>query len=265
MKSIVIFTFVILVSFPVCAQIDFSAAATGRRTTPNTRGNITRSGFNPSVGISNETLWPFGDERPKPATALLMSIVSTSADDNPAGLGAGSVRIVCLNDNFKIFEQTLGLNGLIPVPMGTPCKRVHFARVATIGALGLAVGEHESNIGDILIQNGGTTYEAIPAGENVIQTLAITIPAGFVGHITLIELTAEVTQTMSGTLVIDWADGIRTKITRHVETIIVVRVPICLDAGTDIEIQGVKSGGSDAMVAGAFNVKLTDSVTGVCP
>ena len=149
---------------------------------------VLKFGFNPGIGsgIFFESIWPLGDIRPLPASALIMSLASDSAADSVAGAGARTVLVTCLDAAFVMFQEIVALNGTTPVAMSSPCFRVLRQNVIATGSVG-------KNVGTILTSNGGTDFEviAVDADENDgfggTQTTAFTIPAeklGFIGHLT---------------------------------------------------------------------------------
>jgi hypothetical protein len=120
-----------------------------------------------------------------PPVAQQMQIVSTSVNDAAAGTGAQQVEIQYLTDPaspslFTRFSETVTLNGIVPVnTVSTGISRIEHMRVSRTGANGVAQG-------DISLQSvgGATTFELIPAGENINKTAVHFVPNGYMSIVT---------------------------------------------------------------------------------
>ena len=110
-----------------------------------------------------------------PAAAVLVDIVSTSANDNgTATSGALTVLVQGLDENWNYVEELVTLNGLVPVTtMTTTFIRLFRAFVVTAGAT-------EGNEGDITVYNRGVPSQIgifIELGGGQTQQTIYTIPA----------------------------------------------------------------------------------------
>ena len=129
-------------------------------------------GHNDTVGAVFETIWNQGGVYPFPTSALAMTIVSTSIldDGSPAGTGAQTVDVNCLDISYDVIAtQTITLDGTTPVAIPTSCFRVNSSIV-------LAVGSLATNFGTITIENGGTVYGIIEAGDGISRSAFYTVP-----------------------------------------------------------------------------------------
>ncbi|MDB4437369.1 hypothetical protein N9163_00810 [bacterium] len=142
------------------------------RPTPNfyldvAKGNIYNTtavnvfGFNRSVGTSFETVWNDGGNYVYPSSALVMSVVSTSAADTMDVLISG------LDMNYNAISETVTLTGTSAVTTSAAFFRINSAVILA-----------GSNVGDISISNGGTKYAFIEALLGTTQSAIYTVPAG---------------------------------------------------------------------------------------
>ena len=131
------------------------------------RGNYSNAtslnifGFNRSIGTDFETVWNDGGNYVYPTSALIMSLVSTSAADTM------DVLIVGLDINYNAIIETVTLTGTSAVTTSAAFFRINSAVILT-----------GSNVGDISISNGGTKYAFIEAIIGITQSSVYTVPAG---------------------------------------------------------------------------------------
>lgn len=117
-------------------------------------------GFNTTIGTSYETAWTVGGKYTYPASALNMSVVSASASDTMSLLIQG------LDANYLEISETVTLTGITPVTTSNDYLRINNAVLLS-----------DSNVGNITISNGGTTYARIDAGVGITQQCVYTVPA----------------------------------------------------------------------------------------
>jgi hypothetical protein len=131
------------------------------------KGNIWDSeavnifGFNKVIGTTFETVWNDGGNYTYPTSAVQMSLVSSSASDTMA------VVINGLDSNYEKITESVTLSGTTPVTTSLSFYRINNAIIAS-----------GSNVGDITISNGGTTYAFIEAELGTTQAAIYTVPAG---------------------------------------------------------------------------------------
>jgi hypothetical protein len=118
-------------------------------------------GFNKTVGIAFETLWDDGGNYVYPSSAVQMDATSSSASDTM------DVKISGLDANYDEISETVTLTGT-----GTVTTTASFLRINS------AIILSGSNVGDITISNGGTTYAFIGATLGTTQSSVYTVPAG---------------------------------------------------------------------------------------
>lgn len=118
-------------------------------------------GFNRSIGASFETVWNNGGNYVYPASALTMSVVSTSAADTMDVLISG------LDINYNPISEAVTLTGTSAVTTSAAFFRINSAVILA-----------GSNVGDISISNGGTNHAFIEALIGITQSSVYTVPAG---------------------------------------------------------------------------------------
>ncbi len=144
-----------------------------KMSTPNVMFDIARGnflgatplnifGFNREVGDSFETIWNDGGTYVYPSSALIMTVVSTSASDTMDVLISG------LDINYAPITETVTLTGTVAVTTSTAFFRINSAVILS-----------GSNVGDITISNGGTKYAFIEETLGITQSCIYTVPAGY--------------------------------------------------------------------------------------
>jgi len=130
-------------------------------------------GFNRSISTAYETIWNDGGVYTYPGSAVQMSAASASASDTMAVLISG------LNDEYNALAEIITMNGTSAVTTTNSFYRINSAVILS-----------GSNVGDITISNGGTTYAFIEAGTGTTQACVYTVPAKHSLYIFRISLTS---------------------------------------------------------------------------
>lgn len=114
-----------------------------------------------------------------PAAAEPLEIVSTSADDTAAGIGARLVMLRGLDANFDEVTEMVPTAGLGVATSVNSYIRLNDARVLSAGSY------HGSNLGEITItqQTSGDEMAVIPAGDGVKNAFRYTVPNGKTAHL----------------------------------------------------------------------------------
>lgn len=145
----------------------------------NTR-RVAALGTNPGIdtGTVPEDMWPGGGLYPWMTGATALEMVSTSASDSAAGVGARAVAWNLLNTSYVEAPIIAATNGLTPVPVSSALA-TQFFRVNPSGIV--SAGSTEVNVGDIILRDagGGTIRAIIPAGSGQTQQAVYTVPAGW--------------------------------------------------------------------------------------
>lgn len=131
-------------------------------------------GFNRTIDTTYETVWnDGGGVYSFPGSALTMTLVSSSASDTM------SVKITGLDANYLEITDTITLTGTVAKTSNKAFFRINRAEILS-----------GSNVGNITISNGGTTYAYIEAGYGVTQCAFYTVPAGMSLYITRVDFTS---------------------------------------------------------------------------
>lgn len=131
-------------------------------------------GFNETIGITYETIAKDGGGiMVYPSSAVVMSLVSTSASDTMGVLVQG------LDADYNQISETVTLTGTTPTSTTQSFLRINSAQIVT-----------GSNVGNISISNGGTTYQYIGAGIGISQWLSYTVPANSKLYINAVNFTS---------------------------------------------------------------------------
>lgn len=130
-------------------------------------------GFNRTISTAYETIWNDGGTYAYPGSAVQMDAVSASASDTMAVLISG------LDDEYNSLAEIITMNGTSAVTTTNSFYRINSAVILA-----------GSNVGDITISNGGTTYAFIEAGIGTTQACVYTVPAKHSLYIFRISLTS---------------------------------------------------------------------------
>lgn len=134
-------------------------------------------GRNPDVDAAVDIVDSDEDYSGFPVSACeLLTLVSGSAQDGPAGSGCKTVRITGLGYSWDIQTEDVALNGATPVDSLKTWRRV-FSVVGLTGAL---------NAGIITVTHKTTTtniFAKIQVGYNRSACAVYTIPRGCVGYL----------------------------------------------------------------------------------
>ena len=151
-------------------------------------------GYNPDVDTQEETVWGNAGDYIWLDSAVTMFISSTSANDSGTGIGARTILIQGLDEDYNEIEETITLNGQTQVATQLSYLRVYRSFVTLAGS-------NEGTSGVIYIGSSGATggvpnssvYASISVG-NQTQIAAYTVPAGYTLYIDEINFTAAVSQ-----------------------------------------------------------------------
>lgn len=142
-----------------------------------------KTGYNPNVGTSEETVWSYSTQYVWPTAAMQMEVVSSdNTQDKAGGTGALTVTINYLDGSYNEHSTVVTLNGTTAVPT-TPVNiyRVNAFRCTTVGT-------NNSPVGNITLRGigGGTVYSYILAGYTRARNIVYTVPEGYNLYITSI-------------------------------------------------------------------------------
>jgi hypothetical protein len=116
------------------------------------------------------------------STGTTYYIVSSSASDAAAGVGARTVRVTYLDTNGVQNSATYTLNGTTAVSMGSGFMYFQWMEVASVGSSQEAVGN--ISVGSINgAQTVASTVEYIVSGSNRSMSGRYMVPAGYKAYI----------------------------------------------------------------------------------
>jgi hypothetical protein len=149
-------------------------------------------------GSAPEDVWEGGGNYPgfQAVTAEFITVVSTSSADSGAGIGARSIRIVGLDENYKIVTETLSINGTTKVTSVGKFIRAHTASI-------VSAGSNQFNVGTLTVAQAVSTanvFLMMLPGVNQTNCGAYTVPAGYNAY--LVSVQANIAGNNSST----WAD-----------------------------------------------------------
>lgn len=145
--------------------------------------NVTVFGFNPDVDTTQVSVWPLPSLITFPASALQMTVSSSSANDTSAGTGARTIVVQGLDANYNEVTETVTMNGQTAVTMTASLLRVNYAYVATAGSGNSAAGNIYIGTGTVTSGVPATVYDVIKFDYNNTTTGSYTIPAGYTGYV----------------------------------------------------------------------------------
>jgi len=136
------------------------------------------TGYNPDIDLATdpEDVWMGGGLYPFLTVASLLEIVSSSASDADAGIGARTVLVQGLNSSYLEINETVILNGVTPVALVNTYIRINSCIVT-------AVGSTLGNVGTITLRvpGPGSTLAMIGLtnglGHNRAKQAIYTVPA----------------------------------------------------------------------------------------
>jgi hypothetical protein len=144
--------------------------------------NVTVFGFNSDVDQTQVSVWPLQSLISFPASALQMTVSSTSANDTSAGTGARTIVVQGLDANYNEVTETVTLNGQTAVTMTTAMLRINYAYVATAGSGNSAAGDIYIGTGTVTAGVPATVYDIIKLDYNNTTTGSYTVPAGYTAY-----------------------------------------------------------------------------------
>jgi len=131
--------------------------------------NVNINGYNAAVAGTQIPLWENATAYTFPASALTMTVVSSSATDaSPAKLTING-----LDANWNAISEQVTLNGTTGVTTVNQYLRINSVIMNTP-----ATGQ-STNVGTITVKNGSTTYAQINAGLGRSQMTVYSVPNGF--------------------------------------------------------------------------------------
>jgi hypothetical protein len=139
----------------------------------------TMYGTNVAVGLGYQDVWNVGGDLSYLSSAETLNIDSSSASDAAAGIGARTVFISGLDDDYNEISETITMNGVANVVTTHSYLRVLDLYIDTVGS-------SEVNVGNITATSSGsaTIQARILASVGQASMAFATIPKGYYGIVT---------------------------------------------------------------------------------
>jgi hypothetical protein len=147
-------------------------------------------GVNTDVGTNSETVWSQGGLYVYLASATVMKISSSSADDSSAGTGARTIAIFGLDANYNEISESVLLNGQTAVNTGNSYLRILRMFVTTAGSSETAAGTIYAGTGSVTSGVPAAIYGLITLGANQSLMAFWTVPAGYTFYLLGLFLTS---------------------------------------------------------------------------
>lgn len=191
--------------------------------------------------------------------AEALDIVSSDAADAAAGTGARTVRAHGLDANWEPQTVDATLNGTTQVSLSGTWRRLNVLEVLTGGSGG-------ANAGTLTIDGAtsGLIYAAVPPGFNRTQIAAYTVPDGFDGLLTHLEIAMARASGAAGSAQVTLrrrAEGGVYQVIRNYEITDglgapPIGAPLLLGAKDDIVVRVESVSDNNTIVTASFDVVL---------
>lgn len=205
-----------------------------------------------TFGSTVQTAWAASTIWVPPTTATTMTIVSTSADDSAAGIGARTVSIAGLDSNYAEISEVITMNGVTAVTTTKSYLRIQRMTVATAGSTG-------TNVGNITISNASLQGTIEPTvGQSSFSMY--TVPAGKVAYLHSLHLSSSKSTDGRMTLRtrLNGVSRVRHNVLLTGDTYdIEFTYPTVMPEKTDIELRCSALTGN-GVVAGAYDLLIID-------
>jgi hypothetical protein len=206
-------------------------------------------GINGDVGTSVETVWAQGGTYVYPASATVMKISSSSADDTSAGTGARTIAIFGLDANYNEISESVILDGQTAVNTGNSYLRISRMYVTTAGSGATAAGTIYAGTGTVTSGVPATVYGMIAINANQTQMAFWTVPAGYTFYLTGVYYTSGNTNANAWTnfqLIQRPLGGVfrqqsSSRVAGNGDFVLDLHTPVVFTEKTDIEVRAVAS------------------------
>jgi hypothetical protein len=214
-------------------------------------------GINGDVGTSVETVWAQGGTYAYPASASVMKISSSSADDTSAGTGARTISIAGLDADYNEISETVILNGQTAVNTVNSYLRISRMFVVTAGSGATAAGTIYAGTGTVTSGVPAAIYGMIAFGANQTQMAFWTVPAGYTLYLMGVYYSSGNTtanaftnfQMIQRSLGGVFRQQSSTRTPGSGDFVLDLHTPIVFTEKTDIEIRAIASAGASSVSA----------------
>lgn len=157
-----------------------------------------RTGFNPGVGTAETTIWnETTTPVAYPASAGVVKVSSSSANDTAAGTGARTVTLTGLDANYVSTSEVVVLNGQTAVNSVNSYIRISSITTVTAGSGGKNAGIIYVGTGAVTSGVPATIYTSMGVGYNASRQAFFTVPDGMSAYILDVSLTSDTAGVMA--------------------------------------------------------------------
>jgi hypothetical protein len=142
------------------------------------RSALHRSAYLPSGTTTEQSIWGEGGIYSFPASATIMSVSSSSANDTSAGTGARTLLVQGLNASYAEIQEVVSLNGQTGVSTINSFLRINSICVLTAGSGGVNAGNIYVGTGTITGGKPANVYRVALAGNGCGEGAGYCVPAG---------------------------------------------------------------------------------------
>ena len=214
-------------------------------------------GINGDVGTSVETVWAQGGTYVYPASATVMKISSSSADDAADDTGARTISIAGLDANYNEISETVILNGQTEVNTVNSYLRIFRMFVVTAGSGATAAGTIYAGTGNVTSGVPAVIYGMIALNANQTQMAFWTVPAGYTLYLMGVYYSSGNSTANAWTnfqLIQRPLGGVfrqqsSTRMPGSGDFVLDLHTPVAFPEKTDIEIRAVASAGASNVSA----------------
>lgn len=214
---------------------------------------VFKFGSNADIDTASETVWQQGGLYSYPASASVMKVSSSSANDASGGTGAITVKVSGLDGDWNRADETVTLTGQTAVETTTEFIRVFRMEVMTWGSGGTNAGVIYVGTGTVTGGIPANIYSTIAVGKDQTLQALYSVPAGYYGVITDYDISTSTAQyiTMSLRSRKFGTTGFNTKL-EHVlndNSVSDSDIAIKFDEKSDIEWRGIGALNNNSVAA----------------
>ena len=217
--------------------------------------NVHKFGAVVTTAATYDTVWSYGGAYTFPSTAGIITVTSSSSQDDSGGTGALTVRLQGLDANYNEVEEDFTLNGTVGVAGTVEFLRTHRAFVLT--------GNNDNNnVGNINFTHSVGVTCQIVEGMGQSQVTFYTIPAGKSGYLRSFAATMNKNQENTVRLFQKKPDGGVFRLASELNLYnsnmhTTYSIPIYFTEKTDLEVRTYT--GSNATVSSMFDLLIVDN------
>lgn len=155
-----------------------------------------RFGWANAIGTTPQTITTVvaaGAAYAYPASATVMKVSSSSADDAAAGTGARTLLVIGLDANYVTQSETVTLNGQTAVNTTKSYLRITYTEILSTGSGNAQAGTIYIGTGVVTSGVPATVYWRSESTYNNWSFAGFTVPAGYTAYISSYTITSQAT------------------------------------------------------------------------